>query len=391
MAQENQDGQEKTEQPTSKRLQDAKKKGQVPRSRELNSMAITLLGGLVLVGMSGYLGHDLWQLMTHNFTIPRSDMFDPMAMVRRLAGGIQDGLMMLLPFFMAIIAIAIASSVALGGVAFSGEALTLNFSKLDPIKGMKRVFSLKGLLEVAKALAKFALIGGTTALVLWLRLDDFLNLSRMELGAAVARLGGLVGWSFIAIAATLILIAAVDVPFQIWDHRRQLKMTRQEVRDELKETEGRPEVKSRIRSLQREMARRRMMEEVPKADVIVTNPTHYAVALRYDQQRMLAPKVVAKGVNLVAANIKKVAEEHAVPLVEAPPLARALYFSTELGQTIPSGLYLAVAKVLAYVFQLRTYRSTGGDRPEIPSELPIPDEFQQAEREDADEADEADA
>jgi flagellar biosynthetic protein FlhB len=385
MAEENQDGQEKTEQPTSKRLQDAKKKGQVPRSRELNTMAITLFGGGVLVSMSGYFGHALRELMTSNFTIPRSDMFEPMAMVRRLAGGIEDGLLMLLPFFLAVMVIAVASSVALGGVTFSGESLTLNFSKLDPIKGIKRVFSLKGLLEVAKAFAKFALVGATTALVLWLTLDDFLNLSHMEMTAAVAQLGNLVGWSFIAIAATLILIAAVDVPFQIWEHKRQLKMTRQELREEMKETEGRPEVRSRIRSLQMELARRRMMEEVPKADVIVTNPTHYAVALRYDQQKMLAPKVVAKGVNLVAANIRKVAEEHAVTVVEAPPLARALYFSTELGQVIPAGLYLAVAKVLAYVFQLRDYRSTGGERPEMPSELPIPEEFQQPEEEAADE------
>lgn len=381
MAEENQDGQEKTEQPTSKRLQDAKKKGQVPRSRELNTMAITLLGGGVLVSMSGYFGHGLRELMTTNFTIVRSDMFEPMAMVRRLAGGIEDGVLLLLPFFLAVVTIAIASSVALGGITFSGESLALNFSKLDPIKGMKRVFSLKGLLEVAKAFAKFALVGSATALVLWLTLDDFLNLSHMEMTTAVVQLGSLVGWSFIAIAATLILIAAVDVPFQIWEHKRHLKMTRQELRDELKETEGRPEVRSRIRSLQMELARRRMMEEVPKADVIVTNPTHYAVALRYDQQRMLAPKVVAKGVNLVAANIRKVAEEHAVPVVEAPPLARALYSSTELGQVIPAGLYLAVAKVLAYVFQLRTYRSSGGERPEAPSELPIPEEFQQPEEE----------
>ncbi len=376
MAEENQDGQEKTEQPTPKRLRDARKKGQVARSRELNTMAITLLGGIALVSMSAHMGSGLWEIMAGNFIIPRADIYDSTAMVRRLAAAIQNGLMMLLPFFLVVVVAAIGSSVALGGVAFSGETLVLNFSKLDPIKGIKRVFSLKGLMEVLKAMAKFLLVGSATGLVLWLTLDDFLGLSRMELGQAMVQMGSLIGWSFVMIASSLILVAAVDVPFQLWEHKRQMKMTRQEVRDEMKETEGRPEVKGRIRALQRELAQRRMMEEVPKADVIVTNPTHFAVALRYDQSRMAAPQVVAKGADLVAANIRKVGEENNVTLVESPPLARALFFSTELGQTIPAGLYLAVAKILAYVFQLRVYKTDGGDRPEMPSELPIPEEFQ---------------
>ncbi len=375
MAEENQDGQEKTEQPTPKRQQDAKKKGQIARSRELNTMAITLLGGIALVSMSQYMGSGLWDLMSSNFTIPRADIYDPMAMLRRLAQAIEDGLLMLLPFFLVVVVVAILSSISLGGIAISGDALTPKLSKMDPIKGIKRVFSLKGLLEMLKAMAKFFLVGGATAMVLWLTLDDFLLLSQMELPQAVAHMGTLIGWSFVLIASTLILVAAVDVPFQLWDHKRQLKMTQQEIRDEMKETEGRPEVRSRIRALQREMAQRRMMSEVPKADVIVTNPTHFAVALRYDQTKMLAPKVVAKGADMVAANIRRVAAEHEVPLLESPLLARAIYFSTELGETIPAGLYLATAKVLAYVFQLRTYRKDGLERPRKPSELPIPEEF----------------
>jgi flagellar biosynthetic protein FlhB len=376
MAEENQDGQEKTEQPTPKRLKDAKKKGQIARSRELNTMAVTLLGGIALVSMSSHLGGGMWELMAENFTIPRADIYDPLAVIRRLAGAIQNGLLLLLPFFLVVVVAAIGSSVALGGIAFSGEALAPKFSKLDPIKGIKKVFSLKGLMEVLKAMAKFLLVGSATALVLWLTLDEFIGLSQMDLKQAMAQLGRLIGWSFVMIAATLILVAAIDVPFQLWDHKRQMKMTRQEVREEMKETEGRPEVKGRIRALQRELAQRRMMEEVPEADVIVTNPTHFAVALRYEQSRMLAPKVVAKGADLIAANIRRVGEENHVPLVESPPLARALYFSTELGQTIPAGLYLAVAKILAYVFQLRVYDTDGGEKPELPSDLPIPEEFQ---------------
>ncbi len=380
MAEENKDGQEKTEQPTPKRLDDAKKKGQIARSKELNTMAITLIGGIALVSMSNHLGSGLWDLMTNNFTIPRQDMYDPTAMVTRLAQAVEDGLFMLFPFFLVVVVLAVLSSVALGGVAISGESMTPKLSKLNPLKGLKRVFSLKGLLELLKALAKFLLVGSATGLMLWTSLGNFLGLSQMELGKAASEMGSIIGGSFVLIASTLILIAMIDVPFQLWEHKRQLKMTRQEVREEMKDTEGRPEVKGRIRNLQREIAQRRMMEEIPKADVIVTNPTHYAIALRYDQENMLAPEVVAKGSGEVAANIRRVGLEHQVSMVESPMLARAIYFNTELGEAIPAGLYLAVAKLLAYVFQLRIYRTDGGLRPEMPTDLSIPDEYQVAEQ-----------
>ncbi len=376
MAEENQDGQEKTEEPTSKRLDDSKKKGQIARSKELNTMAITLIGGIALVSMSSYLGSGLWDLMSTNFTIPREDIFDPTSMITRLAQAIQDALFMLFPFFLTVMVLAVLSSVVLGGVAFSGESMTPKFSKLNPLKGMKRLFSLKGLVELLKALAKFLLVGSATGLVLWNTLDSFIGLSQMELGKAVSEMGSLIGGSFVLISSTLILIALVDVPFQLWDHKRQLKMTKQEVREEMKDTEGRPEVRGRIRNLQHQIAQRRMMADVPKADVIVTNPTHYAVALRYDQDKMLAPEVVAKGRGLIAANIRRVGLDHRVPLVESPMLARAIYFNTELGEAIPAGLYLAVAKLLAYVFQLRIYRTDGGLKPEMPVDLSIPSEYQ---------------
>ncbi len=372
---ENEDGQEKTEEPTSKRLDDAKKKGQIARSKELNTMAITLVGGMALVGMSGSLGQGLVNIMSSNLTIPRAEMFDMMAMTRRLVSSIQDALLMLAPFFVVVVVVAVLSSIALGGMAFSAQSMTPKLSKMNPLKGLKRLFSLKGLLELAKAMAKFFLVGGATALVLWLTLDSFIGLSGMGLAPAIRELVNLVGWAFVLISSTLILVAAVDVPFQVWDHKKQLKMTRQEIREEMKDTEGRPEVRGRIRQLQREMATRRMMEEVPKADVIVTNPTHYAVALRYNQARMHAPVVVAKGTELVAANIRRVGAEHAVPIIESPALARAIYFHTELGQPIPAGLYLAVAKILAYVFQLKAYVPGQGKRPMEPDELQIPDEL----------------
>jgi len=372
---ENEDGQEKTEEPTSKRLDDAKKKGQIARSKELNTMAITLIGGMALVGMSGSMGYGLSEIMSSNLTIPRVDMFEPMAMTRRLIAGIQDALIMLAPFFVVVVVVAVLSSIALGGVAFSADSMTPKLSKLNPLKGLKRLFSLKGLIELAKAMAKFFLVGGATALVLWLTLDSFVALSGMGLASAIRELVNLIGWAFVLISSTLILVAVVDVPFQVWDHKRQMKMTRQEIREEMKDTEGRPEVRGRIRQLQREMATQRMMDEVPKADVIVTNPTHYAVALRYNQARMNAPVVVATGTELVAANIRRVGTEHEVPIVESPALARAIYFHTELGEPIPAGLYLAVAKILAYVFQLKAYMPGQGGKPMMPDELQIPDEL----------------
>jgi flagellar biosynthesis protein FlhB len=372
---ENQDGQERTEEPTSKCLEDAKRKGQVPRSRELNTMAVTLVGVVSLVAMSRFLGNSLSAMMSQHFVLTREQIFDVNVMVSQLAGGIGQMFLALTPFFLLVIVAAIGSSVALGGFSFSGEALTPKLEKLSLLKGLKRVFSAKGLVELVKAMAKFLLIGGITILLLDTTLDRYLALHAMDLPQAINHLDSLIGWSVILLASSLILIAAIDVPFQLWDHNRQLKMTRQEIRDEMKESEGRPEVKSRIRQLQREMAQRRMMEEVPKADVIVTNPTHFAVALKYDPDRMQAPKMVAKGADLIATNIRRVAQEARVPLIESPLLARAIYYHTDLDAYIPAGLYLAVAKLLAYVFQLQTYRSKGGERPRMPDDLPVPEEY----------------
>lgn len=338
-------------------------------------MAITLIGVIFLAMTSGQLGGGLQALMKTSFTLSRDEIFDIGTLFTHLSAAMQDAFILLVPFFGLMIVVAIGSSIALGGFSISAEALTPKLSKLSPAKGLKRMFSAKALVELLKAMAKFVLIGGATAILLWNTLDSYLNLHGMEFQQALPKLGSLIGWSVTLLASTLILIAAIDVPFQLWEHKRQLKMTKQEIRDEMKETDGRPEVKSRIRSLQREMAQRRMMEEVPKADVIVTNPTHYAVALRYDQESMSAPKVVAKGADLVAANIRRIGLESDVPIVESPVLARAIYFHSELNDAIPAGLFLAVAKLLAYVFQLRVYRTDGGDIPQVPDELPVPEDL----------------
>jgi flagellar biosynthetic protein FlhB len=371
---ENQDGQEKSFEPSTRRLDEAKRRGQVPRSRELNTVAVTLAGAATIVLLGPGVTNDLRGLVIEHFALSRTDVFETAAVLRHLGDALTASLLILAPFFAATVAAAVLASVALGGFQVSSEALRFDLGKLSPLRGMQRIFSLHGLVELVKALAKFVFLGGVAALLVWTEFEHFVLLGKMEVEAALAETADLLGWTTLVVASSAILLALVDVPFQLWDYKRQLKMTQQEVRDELKDTEGRPEVRSRIRQLQREVARRRMMEEVPKADVIVTNPTHFAVALRYDAGHMQAPVLVAKGTELVAANIRKIGQAHAVPVVEAPSLARALYFNVELGDPIPAGLYLAVAKLLAYVFQLKAARQQGESTPSVP-EFPVPDEL----------------
>ena len=238
---------------------------------------------------------------------------------------------------------------------------------------MKRVFSVRGLIELFKAIAKSVVIGGMAALIIWSNKEAVFELIKQPVHIGVSHMGELLGVSFIFLVSSMLLIVAIDVPFQLWEHAEKLKMSKEDVRKENKETEGDPQVKARIRNIQRENARRRMMEEIPNADVIVTNPTHYSVALRYQGDSMRAPKVVAKGVHLLAARIRELGEENRVPILEAPPLARALYHHAELNTEIPETLYTAVAEVLAYVFQLKRYRNQGGEKPEAPVNLPIPE------------------
>ncbi len=374
MAQENEDGQEKTEQATPKRLEEARQKGQVPRSRELTTMAMLFVAALSMTVMGGHMVEQMGQIMRHGLMIDRAHAFDHAAVFDLFGSALGQALLLLIPFLLVMLATAFAAPVALGGWSFSAEALAFKPEKLDPLKGMKRIFAVRGVVEMLKSLAKFLLIGSIGAGLLWHYLPELMGLGRENPAAGLAHTGSILSQSFIVLSASLLLIAAIDVPFQLWDHAKNLKMTRQEVKDEHKNTEGKPEVKSRIRQMQREIAQRRMMEEIPKADVVITNPTHYAVALRYDAERMAAPVVVAKGVELIASQIRTVAVANKVPLYEAPPLARALYYSAEIDQQVPAGLYLAVAQILAYVFQLKA-SAHGGPVPNRPGEVEVSDEY----------------
>ncbi|WP_405239186.1 flagellar biosynthesis protein FlhB [Lentisalinibacter orientalis] len=358
--------QEKTEQATPKRREDARKKGDVARSKELTTTGVMLCGSAALAVLAGPIGGGIVDGFTGALVTERAKIMDAGYGPQALAEAGVAAVGALAPFFLVVVAAALLSSVALGGWAFSVEAIAFKGERLSVIKGVKRIFSMKSLNELLKAVAKFAVVATAAVIWLWLSADRLLGLGTQTPGAALGGAAELLVQSLIILSASLLLIAAVDVPFQLWDHAKKLRMTRQEVRDEQKDTEGRPEVRQRIRQLQQEVATRRMMEAVPEAAVIITNPTHYAVALAWDSGRMSAPRVVAKGRDLIAARIRALGEQHDVPLFSAPPLARALYASTRIGQEIPAALYTAVAQVLAYIFQLRDFDGPAAEAPEAP-------------------------
>jgi len=344
---------EKTEQPTPKRLEDARKKGQIARSKELNMAAVMIAASMAMIALRPQIGSSLTQLMRHGLSIDPALLADPHTMIGALSGAGLDIIGALAPVFAVLVIAAVLGGIAVGGWSFSPQSMAPNFGKLNPIKGIGRVFGVRGLVEVAKALAKAFLVGGCALGFLYFSAPELLNLARAPLAVAMHSAGSLVTTTFLVSSLSLILVVLIDVPFQMWNHKKQLRMTRKEVQDEMKETEGRPEVKSRIRSLQQEMANRRMLEDVPDADVIVTNPTHFAVALKYAEDGNQAPVVLAKGVDLMAERIRAIGKNHRITLFEAPPLARALYWTTDIGEEIPSQLYLAVAQVLTYVYRLK--------------------------------------
>ena len=373
---ESESGADKSEQPTSKRLDEARKKGQIARSKELNTLVVTLggAGGLLVFGAG--MADALLGIMRGNFELSREVLLDERYMALYLLATGKLALELLAPLIMALLVIALAGPVSLGGWLFSSEALQPKFSRMNPLSGLKRMFSVQALVELGKALGKFLVVLTVAVAVLMASQDDLLSIGHEPLPQAIAHSAQIVGWCSLWMACSLILIAAIDVPFQLWDHKQKLMMTKQEVRDEFKDTEGKPEVKSRIRQLQYEMAQRRMLQEVPQADVVITNPTHFAVALKYDADKGGAPRLVAKGGDFLALKIREIAQEHRVELLESPALARAVFYSTELDQEIPAGLYLAVAQVLAYVYQLKQFRAGKGKRPGPLPDLPIPPDLQ---------------
>jgi flagellar biosynthetic protein FlhB len=369
---ENENGQEKTEEPTGKRIQDARTKGQVPRSQELNMVIMLVGSGSFLLFFGGYLGVGFTDFLTGAFTIERSLLFDPIHLPERFLEHLVQILLLLTPFFIFLTVLSFVGPLALGGFNFSTEVFVPKLSKLNPITGLKnKVFSLNGLMNMVKAFGKFILVASISGSILWGMIDTILRLGEEPITAAIIHAFKLAAWTFLIVSASLIVIAIIDVPFQVWNYKKQLRMTRQEIKDEFKDVEGKPEVKNRIRRLQMEAAQRRMMDAVPQADVVITNPTHFAVALAYKPDQMRAPRLLAKGIDDVAMAIRSVAEEHHITIVTAPQVARAIYYTTELEHEIPGGLFVAVARILAYVYRLRRHDHAA----QMPRDLPVPDEY----------------
>ena len=370
---EEQQGQERSEQPTSKRLDESRKKGQVARSRELNMLLVMLASVLFLLFAGGSMASSILAMVAGSLTPSGELLTNPRLLPSHLFGTLASAGLITAPFFLVTVIAALAGPALMGGLVFSAQAIAFKAEKLDPIKGLGRVFSTKGLIELVKALLKFFLIIGVAYLLFRSMEREILSLISLNVMEAIIRSETMISWALLLLSMTLVLIAAIDVPYQLWSHNKQLKMTKQEVRDESKETDGRPEVKSRIRQLQREASQRRMLEDVPTADVVITNPTHYSIALKYDPSGISAPIVVAKGADLIALKIRTVAAENNVVIYEEPPLARAIFASTEIGGEIPAPLFLAVAKVLAYVFHLKKAAPT--DYVPRPEAVPLPEDY----------------
>lgn len=365
---------EKTEPASSRRLEKAREEGQVPRSRELGAFLILLVSASAFWFLGPWMMQRTMAFVRRGLTIDGAVLRDPLGMVLRLGDLSFDALLVFSPLLLALLLTVLVTPSLLGSWNFSLQALTPDLERLNPLSGLSRLVSWSGLAELVKAVGKVLLVGGVAVWVLWRQRGDMFAIFGQSLDVALASAGHMITYSFLMIVLGMTLIVAIDVPFQLWQYHDRLKMTKEEVKQEGKEMEGNPEVKGRIRQLQREAARKRMMGAVPTADVIVTNPTHFAVALAY-KSGMAAPKVLAKGMGEIALKIREVGAQNAVPMLEAPPLARALYRHADIDREIPSTLYAAVAEVMAYVFQLNNWRRVGGAYPLPPRSIAVPEEL----------------
>jgi len=370
---DNSDSEDKTEAPTPQRLDKAREEGQIPRSRELTSLLILLVGVCVLWLGGESMARRLAALLSSGLHFDHSIVNDPNLILGQIILLIKQAMLALLPLITGVVVVAIVAPMMLGGLVFSPKSLAFKFDKLNPLPGIKRLFSAQSAAELMKAILKSVLVGCVAGTYVWSHWPDMMRLISESPLTAMGNALNMVGLCALLVALGVIPMVGFDVFWQIYSHIKKLRMSRQDIRDEFKQNEGDPHVKGRIRQMQRAAARRRMMSDVPKADVIVTNPTHYSVALQYVEGKMSAPKVVAKGAGLIALRIRDMGQEHRVPILEAPPLARALYRHAEIGQQIPGTLYAAVAEVLAWVWQLKRWRLAGGIPPKKPENLPVPE------------------
>jgi flagellar biosynthetic protein FlhB len=367
---------ERTEPASEKRLRQAREDGDIPRSREVATFTVLMTAGAGLWMMGGGLVDKLSSVLERGLSLDREQVYNPNVLIERIAADVGGVLLACLPLAGAVMLMMLASPLLIGGWNFSAKAFTPNFGKLNPLRGLGNMVSTNALVELLKAVAKTLLVGAVAWFVVMSQKDAVIGLVTEPFGTAAPHLGGLLAKAFLTMVGALGAIAILDGPYQMWHYADKLKMTRQEVIQESKESDGNPQIKGKIRQMQREMAQKRMMSNVPTADVVVTNPTHFAVALKYADGQRGAPRVVAKGTDEVAAKIREIAKEHKVAMLEAPALARALYKHTDIDDEIPEALYSAVAEVLAYVYQLRAYsKGTLDQYPDRPKKLPVPPEM----------------
>lgn len=372
---ESEDGQEKSEEPSERKLQKAREEGNVARSRELGTAVLLIASVGVLYALGGWLVEAIVMITHHTFTFDRAYIEDTSRMSAELRISVYEAAIKTAPILLLMMLAGIVGGAGMGGVSFSSKAIAPKFNRLSPLQGLKRMFSVNSLVELGKSWLKVLLIGGSGVGLLWFYQYRFNALGMSDVMAEMKGAIELLLIPLFVLALATALIAVIDVPWQAFSHKKKLKMTKQEVKDEYKNTEGKPEVKGRIRQLQREMSQRRMMDSVPEADVVITNPEHFSVALKYEQASMDAPIIVAKGGDEIALKIREIAKAHSVPIVQAPPLARSLFQFGKVDHPIPEGLFVAVAQILAYVWQLRQYRRNQGERPSKPNKFDIPDDL----------------
>ncbi|MCW8996518.1 MAG: flagellar biosynthesis protein FlhB [Psychromonas sp.] len=374
---ENENGTERSEEATPERLRKSKEKGQVARSKELATASVLISAAFSFLIFGDRLAYELSVMMKRAFTFERAELFDPQQMWLHFSSGFTGLAMPMFTILLMLFVISILGSSLLGGILFSTQAMAPKWSRLNPAAGLKRMLGMQAWVELLKSILKVLVVAGVAWWILGAMFEHILSLSVTPLPGSIFEALDMLTWMFIFLCCSLLLIVAVDVPYQIYKHAQELMMTKQEIKDEFRNSEGKPEVKQRIRQLQYEASQRKMMGDVPDADVIVTNPTHYSVALKYEQDGTRAPYVVAKGVDFMALKIREVAREHDVPIMQSPPLCRAIYHTTEINDEVPEELFVAIAQVLAYIYQLEQFRKGRAGRPKAPpGDLPIPKDFQ---------------
>jgi len=367
--------QEKTEEPTARKLEKAREEGQVPRSKELGTTLVLVAGAGGLLALGPFMSERVGKMARHSFSFDRETAFDMGMMASYLNAAVLDGAIALAPWLLIVLVAAFAGPLGVGGWLFSTKAITPKLDRLNPLSGLKRMFSANSLVELIKAWGKVLVVGTVAWVVLSFYFQDAMAIQHQALRPAMAQTINIILWSVLFLCLSTALIAVLDVPWQIHSFTKKMRMSMQEIKDEYKETEGKPEVKSKVKQLQREIAQRRMMADVPTADVVITNPTHYSVALKYQAGSMGAPIMVAKGTEQAALKIREIAKENNIPQMQAPPLARALYVHSRVGDEIPEGLYVAVAQVLAYIYQMDMFAKGKGPRPERKPAMPIPNDL----------------